>query len=219
MLKVTLNSYFPNYQTIILCVTLVNEIATLQFFFNLGIDYFKSSGIRMNAYNVPNPQFTPNAPENKEVSGAGKPVNDKQNNDAKNEEFGSSSSQQNGNSSGYGRNNQNVNHNNNGNKRRTYNQNYRVFNSNVKRTDVKFNSNVKNLHKNEQVINKMQQQNLTESVVSVMNNAATMTPCTATKPVTAAPIYSHMSTNVTEQQQLQYGTVQQIELQQVRDEL
>lgn len=173
----------------------------------------------MNAYNVPNQQFTTNASENKGGKGAGKPVNDKQNSDAKNEEFGSSSSQQNGNSSGYGRNNQNFNHNNNGNKRRTYNQNYRVFNSNVKRTDVKFNSNVKNLHKNEQVINKMQQQNLTESVVPVVNNAATATLCTATKPVTASPIYSHMPTNVTEQQQLQYGTVQQIELQQVRDDL
>lgn len=175
----------------------------------------------MNAFNVPTQQYAAPAPENSEGTAggaAGKAANDKQNNDVKNnEEFGSSSTQQNGSSSGYGRNNPNANHINNGNKRRTFNQNnFRVFNSNPKRTDVKFNSNVKNLHKNEQAINKMQQKNSNESVVSVVNTAATLvTSCMATKPVNGAPIYTQMPTNVTEQPSLQYGAGHPIELQQV----
>lgn len=193
---------------------LVNEIATLQFFFNLGIDYFNSSGIRMNTYNVPNQQFAQNVPENKEAGAAANP-NDKQNNETKNGDFGSSSAQQNGNSSGYVRNNHN------GNKRRTYNpNNYRVLNPNPKRTDVKFNSNVKNLHKNEQVINKMQQKNSNESVVPGVNgSAAPMTSRTITKPATGTPIYTKMPKNAAEQQPIQYETGQPIELQQVRDVL
>lgn len=172
----------------------------------------------MNAYSsAPNQQFVPNAPENIDSIGAAKPVNDKQN-DVKNEEFGNSSAQQNS-GSAYGRSNPNFNQINNGTKRRTYNQSYRVFNSNAKRTDVKFNSNVKNLHKNEQVIKNMQQQNVSEAVTSVVNTPVTMTSNTGTNPVTATTLFSQMPTNVNEQPQLQYGAVQQFDLQQVRDDL
>lgn len=198
-------------------MTLVNDIATLQFFFNLGIEYFKSSGIRMNAYSAPNPQFVPNVPENAEVVG-GNPVSAVQN-DVKNEEFGSSSVQQNG-TSEYGRINRNVNNNNSSNKRRTYND--REFVPSAKAPDVKFNSNVKNLHKNKQIINQMKQNNLTETVTPVVNTPVTLDTNTGFNPAPSSPLTHYLQQIMPpmEANELsQYGTIQQFDLQQVRDKL